>query len=483
MRTRNNHIASNGRTPALLSRVVLCGVAALAVLAGCERKEEQKTPTPSPSPTPVPTPKSTQVPTPPPTPTPTPAPTPVPTPYVPQKVLNVGSIFNGIHFKTKLETVAGTTTTAEREVPDSYTVEVSVKVTVPKPHRSLAELAKLNANIGRLLPGLETMLPAAKVSAEFDELYRRKVTSIRSNLDRLDQLLSRHNFYDCETILELHNPATKRKALLIQADMDVDTDGADGDRLPTFDTSSRTYQPMTSYRWKKRTPTPNPCAPIWEKRIADNEAKIKDPKNAADVPKLKADNARLRAELGDMKANSFLIGSMDPFIVLPGPMFSAKRNGYTPRMGDYCVVLAGDVFYPAIIGDSGPTTKMGEASLRLCREVNAKANGDVRAVNELKVTYIVFPGSAEKETAPPDLLLWQSRCDALLKELGEYKGKFFLWQEPPPPPPPQPPEPPASGTPAAPGAPASPAAPAAPGAPQANGGKKPPIGAEAGTKQ
>ena len=80
---------------------------------------------------------------------------------------------------------------------------------------------------------------------------RRKVTSIRTNLDRLDQLISRHNFFDCETILELQNPKTKRKALLIQADMDVDTDGTDGDRMPSFEPGSRTFQPFTSYRWKK----------------------------------------------------------------------------------------------------------------------------------------------------------------------------------------------------------------------------------------
>jgi hypothetical protein len=383
---------------------------------------------------------------------------------VPQKTLNVGSIFNGIHFKTKLETVPGTTATADRTVAESYTVEVNVKVTVPKPHRSLAELAKLNERIGTLLPGLEAMLMAAKVAPDFDDLYRRKVTSIRSNLDRLDQLLSRHNFYDCETMLELQNPKTKRKALLIQADMDVDTDGADGDRMATFDTSSRTYQPLTSYRWKKRTPTPNPCAPIWEKRIAENDLKIKDPKNAGEVPRLKADNARLRGELADMKAHSFLIGSQDPFIVLPGQMFSARKNGFAPRIGDYCVVLYGDIFYPAIIGDSGPTTKIGEASLRLCREINPRANGDLRAMNDLKVTYLVFPNTAEKEAGPPDLILWQTRCDALLKEFDDYAGKFFLWQQPPPPPVP------------APDAVAVPA-------PAPAGTAQPPIGAEGGARQ
>ena len=429
---------------------VMAGTFAVLGLIGCDQKPQPQpqptTPTPTATPPPPPTPRPTA---PPPTPTPEPAPTPVPTPYVPQKTLSVGSLFNGINFKTKLETVPGATATAERNTPGSYAVEVNVKVTVPKPHRSIVELAKLNERIATLMPGLAALLPTAKVSPEYDDLYRRKVTSIRSNLDRLDQLISRHNFFDCETILELQNPKTKRKALLIQADMDVDTDGADGDRMATFDTSSRTFQPLTSYRWKKRTTTPNPCAPIWEKRIAENDLKIKDPKMAADAQHLKSDNARLRAELADMRAHSFLIGSQDPFIVLPTQMFGGRKNAYTPHIGDYCVVLAGDVFYPAILGDSGPTTKIGEASLRICRAINPKSNGDVRAVNELKVTYFVFPNSAEKESGPPDLLLWQARCDALLKELDDYTGKFFLWQQPPPPPPPPPIATPAPAGPAA----------------------------------
>ncbi len=431
---------------ALLRWAAMGGVSFTLFLSGCDQKPEPPTPvspTPAPSLKPTPTPAPTPKPTPEAAPTPTPVPTPEPPPYVPQKTLNVGSIFNGIHFRTKLETVDGTTATADRNSAGSYSVEVTVKVAVPKPHRSIQELAKLNENIAKLLPGLAEMLGTAAVAPEFDDLYRRKVTSIRSNMDRLDQLLSRHNFYDCETMIELQNPRTKRKALLIQADMDVDTDGADGDRLPTFDTSSRTYQPMTTYRWKKRTPTPNPCTPIWEKRILDNEAKIKDPKFAGDVPRLKADNARLRAEVADMKANSFLIGSMDPFIVLPSQMFSRKKTGFAPRVGDYCLVLAGDVFYPAIIGDAGPTAKIGEASLRLCREINAKSNGDVRAVSDLKVTYIVFPGTAEKETSPPDLLLWQTRCAALLDDFSPHTGTLFQWQLPPPPQPVAPPPTPA----------------------------------------
>lgn len=396
------------------------------VVAGCDQPPPKPPPSPSPSPSPAPTPIKTPTPAP----TPEPTPTPTPTPYVPQKILNIGSIFNGINFKAKLETVTGTTASTDRNEPGTYTVEVSVKVNVPKPHQSIEELRKLNDKIDAVMPGLVPLLAGGKVSPVFDDLYRRKVTSLRTNLDRLDQLLSRHNFYDCETILDLENPTTKRRVVLIQADMDVDTDGTDGDRIPLVDSTSRTFQPFTSYRWKKRTPNPNPCTPIWEKRIADNEAKAKDPKtSSAEVQRLKSDTARLRMEVRDLQSHSFLVGATDPFIVLPTQMFSGRKNGFEPRIGDYCVVLVGEVLYPAIIGDAGPTAKIGEASLRLCKEVSGRASGENRAMNDLKATYLIFPGSGDKNWGPPDLKQWHARCDELMKEMGDYTGTLFEWED------------------------------------------------------
>lgn len=378
------------------------------------------------------------------------------------KSLLTGSIFNGIHYKANLETSIGTTATTERNTTDAYTVEVNVKVKVPKAHQQMDELQKLNDKLGTVLPGLAEMLTTAKVSPEFEELYRNKITSLRSNLNRLDQLLSRHNFYDCETILDLQHPVTKRKAVLIQADMDVDTDGSDGDRILPADGSSRTFQPFTNYHWDKKTPVPNPCVAVWEKRIVENEAKIKDPKNAPDAPKLKADIARLRSEMKDMQMFSYLVGAADPFIVLPTAMFGKNRDGYTPAIGDYCVVIVEGILYPAIIGDKGPPAKMGEASLRICKQISAKANGGNRAVNDLRATYLIFPGTAEK-LATPNLPQWRTRCEALLNEVGGIAGELFTWQDitqpsVPPTPPPVPP-PPAPSSPTAPALPAPSATP------------------------
>ena len=90
----------------------------------------------------------------------------------------------------------------------------------------------MNPELPRLLPGLAAMLTPDSVSPFFKELYDTKLKNLRENLVRLDQLLSRHNFYDCQTVLQLRHPETKRRAVLLQADMDVDADGSDSDRLP-----------------------------------------------------------------------------------------------------------------------------------------------------------------------------------------------------------------------------------------------------------
>ncbi len=408
------------------------------LFAACDKKADNPaqpptpaTPTPPAKLPPVPAPKPTPEPTPVPTPTPTPVPTPVPTPYVPMKSLQTGSMFNGVTFKANLETVAGGTATRERDDAGSYTIEMNVRVNIPKPHKLLPELQKLAPNLDKLLPGVTASLETAKVSPEFDELYRNKVTSLRSNLNRLDSLLSRHNFYDCETILELTHPQTKRKALLIQSDMDVDTDGSDGDRIATVDTgNSRTFQPFTSYHWPKRTKNPNPVEPVWQKRIADNDAKIAKPETPdAEKQRLRSDNNRLRLELRDLQAHSYLSGAFDPFIVLPTTMFGRNRSGFVPRIGDYCIVVVGDALYPAILGDAGPTTKIGEASLRICRQIRPGSNGVNRAISDLKVTYLVFTGTAEKTATPPDYVQWRTRCEELLKDFGGYTGELFNWPD------------------------------------------------------
>ena len=94
---------------------------------------------------------------------------------------------------------------------------------------------------------------------------------LRENLGRLDLLLSRHNFFDCQTVLQLQHPQTHRKALLLQAEMDVDADGSDSDRLPAGTGAPANFKPATSYRWEKKTEAPNPYLSGTEQRLKHAE--------------------------------------------------------------------------------------------------------------------------------------------------------------------------------------------------------------------
>jgi Fungal chitosanase of glycosyl hydrolase group 75 len=404
-----------------LCRVVVPALA-LLLMAGCPNPPE-----PNPAPTPNP---ATPEPTPPPV-------TPPRVPYVPSHRLEVGKIFNGMRLRVTLETEHGTTATRDRNEPSSYTADITVKVKVPKPHHDLDEIKLLNEDLPNVLPELPALLENSKVSPSFDELYRLKCAALEANLRRLDVMLSRHNFFDCETLLELQNPKTKRRALLIQADMDTDTDGSDSDRVPEIDGTSVTFQPFTSYRWAKRGNAPNSF-------IGPREIKVKQYENELSMggasssrkEDLHAGIARLRTEISDLKKYSFLVASNDPYVVLPSSMFNRGRNGaYTPSVGDYCVVIYGRTLFPAIIGDVGPANVIGEASLRICQQIDARADADNRPVNDLKATYLVFPGTAEPFDVP-DFDKWGARCEKLLEEIGGHKGDLVKWTDPTKPKPP-----------------------------------------------
>jgi hypothetical protein len=407
-------------TPSRFAQITVFGLGVI-LLAGCNRPTEQtSSATPSPTPIPQPTP-----------------PTPTPPPYVPNRKLEVGKIFNGIQYRVTLETEHGTTATRDRGEPESYTANLTVKVKVPKPHHDLEEIKRLNASLPEILPGLPGLLESAKVSPSFDDLYRVKCASLQASLMRLDNLLSRHNFFDCETILDLQDEKTKRRALLVQADMDVDTDGSDPDRVPEVDGASPTFQPFTSYRWARKTTNPSSFVGPRDAKIKQYEEELSSgapgPSRRAN---LKEAISQLRSEVSDLKKYSFLIGADDPFIVLPGTLFGKSKGVFAPSVGDYCVVAYGKMLYPAIVGDVGPGNLIGEASLRICKEINAKANSENRPVSDLKVTYLVFPGTAEKYDAP-DLAHWHDRCEKLLSEIGGHEGELFVWEDytkPKPPP-------------------------------------------------
>jgi Fungal chitosanase of glycosyl hydrolase group 75 len=335
-----------------------------------------------------------------------------------------------MQYRVSLEIEDGATASIERSTPESYSAELVVKVKVPKPHKDLEELARLNENLPTILPELATLLQRATISPHYDQLYRLKVANLQQSLNRLDLLLSRHNFFDCETVLELQHPRTKRRALLVQADMDVDGDGSDSDRVPEVDASSVTFQPFTSYKWGKKTQTPNPFIAPRETKIKQLDQELATPGIAAARSReLKETRARLKGEIADLKKYSYLVAATDPYVVLPGSMFSKTRSSLIPAIGDFCVVVFGKVLYPAVIGDAGPPDKTGEGSLRLCKELNPLAEQNNRPVSDLKVTYLIFPGSAERPFDAPNLDKWRRQCAQLLDELGGHEGELFAWED------------------------------------------------------
>ena len=364
--------------------------------------------------------------------TPTPEPTPTRPPVITGK-LDTAKLFNGITIHATVETPSGADATTERVDPESYVLDLKLQARVPSPNRTIEELAKVGPQLPALLPGLAVTFSPDPVSPLFAELYNTKVKVLRENLVRFDLLLSRHNFYDCQTVLRLQHPQSHRKALLLQADMDVDDDGSDADRIPVGTGAPTNFKPFTSYKWPKKTPAPNPYLPATEERLkrAEDEFALK-----TTTPERKRElrNAitQLRDEVTTLKKYSFLIGATDPYIVLPGS-FTHGRDA--TKVGDYAVAIFGNTIYPAIVGDIGPNDIVGEASFRIAKEINPQSTPYNRPVSDLKVTYLIFPGTADTPFGPPDLDKLQVRCEALVTEIGGATVPLHHWENIIPPPP------------------------------------------------
>jgi hypothetical protein len=355
-----------------------------------------------------------------------PTPTPWRTPVIGGR-LDTAKLWSGITVHADVDPAPGAAASVERGDPQSYVLDLKLKVRVPTPNRSLAELASVTPELPGLLPKLAAAIGPDSVSPLFQQLYEFKVQTLRENLVRLDQLLSRHNFYDCQTILRLRQPETKREAILLQADMDVDADGSDADRIPALNGTSANFKPFTSYRWKKRTDRPNPFLAPAEEKLRRYEAEFAQKSLTIERNRdLRIGIQRMKAEIDSLKRFSFLVASTDPYVVLPGIFARVKDAG---KVGDYAVIVYGHEIYPAIVGDVGPSDKVGEASLRVAQEINNFATPYNRPVSDLKVSYLIFPGTADLPFGPPDLGKIRLRCEKLVQELGGSSVPLYSWKD------------------------------------------------------
>lgn len=389
----------------------------------------------------------------------------------PGTISDVRKLRSGIPFKATVNIQPGGIASQERVKNESYMAEYTLNLHKPTAAKTLAELETSNPLLGKMLPGLPAMLEKAEVSRWYGAIYDLKVQRVKKDAVALNELLTKHNLYDCESILNL-KAANGRKVFLLQAEMDVVSDGSDGDRLPDMPSAivtSPNYQPFTSYAWPKKTTTANPMVAGWQQRINGAEAELKEKGITAERKAwLKDRIAFLKRGIEDMKARSFLIAEYDPFIVIPVNILTTN-DAFAPRVGDFAVVAYGNKLYPAIVGDGGPTYKVGEASLRIAKELNNQATPYRRPVSDLKVTYLVFPGSKDETRDAPDLARWRTRCDELLREIGGIGQGYELhtWTDLLAKPAPTPAVPPAPGqaTGTTPGVPSGPTTPVVPNPP------------------
>lgn len=321
------------------------------------------------------------------------------------------SLARELRLRSIVNFLPGSTASQDRVKKQAYQIRISMELLLPRAAGG-KELLYANPELPRVLAKYSGLMEHAQVSHWFNSLYLHKQNRVRRSLASLSQPLDKHNFYDTDTILRITAPDTERKVLWLQADMDVVSDGSDGDRLPDMPKSirnSENYQPSTSYRWKKRGTTANPLLPGWEARL---ERLLKEkPRRAAAI-----DNAR--RIIRDLKHYSYLLAQYDPFIVIPLTLKEGQDSDFRPELGDYVVVLVGNKAYPAIVGDYGPRHKAGEASLRLGKLINPSAGIYARPLSALSASYIIFPHSGEPENGPIDYKRLNSRCRELLDEIG-----------------------------------------------------------------
>ena len=353
--------------------------------------------------------------------------------YVPWRKIDTVKLWNGIKIENSIDASQGGLASEEREREDAFKVEMKLTFKIPKASETLEELQRLNSHLPAMLPSLGKLLETAEVSPFYHHLYERKTARIQETSTRFDRILSVHNLYDTETILHLENSETGQKALLIQSEMDVVSDGSDGDRWPFLDnyiSMSKYYQPFTSYGWAKRTKTPNPLLKRWESELEKHKKRFAVKGLSVEENRfLRSRLSVLPREIEDMKARSYLIAEADPFIVLSLSFLGrADETPFGPKIGDYAVVIHQDKFYPCIVGDAGPTYKAGEASLRIAKEINPKASPYSRPVSDLEVTYLVFPNSREEKNSPPNLEVWQNKCQEYLEKLGGVGEGYQLHQ-------------------------------------------------------
>ena len=203
----------------------------------------------------------------------------MPSKHVNYKSIDTARLWSGVESNTKVEIKQGREASYERKQKGSYLFDFKIKINSPKAVDNLKGLELNNPLLGKILPGLGELFSSSSVSGFYYKLYDIKSKRFQQYLTRLNAIPDKHNYYDCETILEMTYAQSGRKVLFVQSEMDVVSDGSDGDRMPEYDkyiAESTNYQPFTSYGWRKKTNRPNPLLARWNKKLTDDQKKLAD---------------------------------------------------------------------------------------------------------------------------------------------------------------------------------------------------------------
>ncbi|MCB1277426.1 glycoside hydrolase family 75 protein [Prosthecobacter sp.] len=308
-----------------------------------------------------------------------------------------------------------------------------------------ADLEQLNPGLSNAWPKLSELLHSAVVSPKFKAFYDAKISAVAEG-----ESMSTKHYFDCATVLHLTDAATGRCAVLFQSDMDVDTDGTDPVRLPRLEDYddariSRSFQPVLAYSWAMRgaDKAENPFIRYYSdtltrlrffeqeiaKEAANDHGYIWQGAEKYFGDQINSLDKKAKYYDQDLRERRSLVGSLDPFIVVPQTWPDRLKLPFSVQVGDLVAVIYSGNVYPCLIGDTGGDTKAGEASQRLAIAINPKASGRNSAVETVGVTYVIFP-KTRLAMGPPDLSVLHSEVARLLGEMGGLGAGVALhsWQ-------------------------------------------------------
>ena len=105
------------------------------------------------------------------------------------------------------------------------------------------------------------------------------------------------------------------------------------------------------------------------------------------------DNWHQDETAGAYADGTYLNADVTPYLVLPPQGYKALGTSHA-RVGDLCVLRYQDRWTPALLGEVGPKTKIGEASYKALQELTGLAEVNPNAGKiPSGVECLVFPGS------------------------------------------------------------------------------------------